>query len=61
MNIYERMKAGEWIDRLSDTEYSTVAKEEMQRSFDVCFRLNTTPPNAPKIRELLDELATGVS
>ena len=59
MNIYERMKAGEWIDRLSDTEYSTVAKEEMQRSLDVCFRLNTTPPNDPKIRELLDELFEG--
>ena len=59
MNIYERMHAGEWINRLTDTEYSTTAKTEMQRSFDVCFRLNTTPPSSPEIRDLLDELFEG--
>lgn len=28
MNIYERMRAGEWIDRLTDKEYSTTAKAQ---------------------------------
>ena len=59
MNIYERMHAGEWVNRLTDTEYSTTAKAEMQRSLDVCFRLNTTPPSSPEIRDLLDELFEG--
>lgn len=53
------MRAGEWIDRLRDTEYSTTAKAEMQRSLDVCFRLNTTAPSSPEIRRLLDELFEG--
>lgn len=58
-NIYDRMRAGEWIDRLRDIEYSTTAKAEMQRSLDVCFRLNTTAPSSPEIRRLLDELFEG--
>ena len=31
----------------------------MQRSLDLCFRLNTTLPSSPEIRALLDELFEG--
>lgn len=59
MSIYDRMRNGEWIHRLQDEEYNTVAREEMSRYFDVCFRINTTPPGTPENRALVQELFDG--
>ena len=59
MDIFDRMKAGEWIDRLNDAEYATVAKEEMVRSMQTCFKINHTMPYTDESRALLDELFEG--
>ena len=59
MDIFERMRAGEWIDRLNDAEYATVAKEEMVRSMQTCFKINHTMPYTDESRKLLDELFEG--
>nr|WP_316670018.1 DapH/DapD/GlmU-related protein [uncultured Propionibacterium sp.] len=59
MDIYERMRAGEWIDIRTDEEYRTTAAAEMSRSRLLSFRANTTDPGSPAIREILDELFEG--
>ncbi len=59
MDIYERMRAGEWIDIRTDEDYRTVARAEMDRSRRLSFRANTTEPDSPAIREILDELFEG--
>lgn len=56
MDIFERMKAGQWIDRLQDEEYSTEGAAEMLRSRKICYQLNHTEPGDKKERQLLKEL-----
>ena len=59
MDIYERMHAGEWIDRLKDEEYNTTARADMAWSMDKCWEIGQVRPSSPKVRELLDELFEG--
>ena len=59
MNIYDRMHAGEWIDRLKDEQYKTIARADMAWSMDKCWEISQTRPSSPKVRELLDELFEG--
>lgn len=59
MNIYDRMKSGEWIHRLHDEDYRTEAAAEMNRSRKLCFKINHTEPGTMKERQLIDELFEG--
>ena len=59
MDLYERMKRGEWIDRLNDEQYRTEGKAEIVRSMDLCQEINSQRPSSPHVRELLDELFEG--
>ena len=59
MDIFERMHSGEWIHSRKDPEYTTIARAEMNRSFQVCFQINHTMPGTPEIRALLEELFEG--
>ncbi|MEX2785004.1 DapH/DapD/GlmU-related protein [Streptococcus sp. H49] len=59
MDIFQRMHQGEWINRLTDEDYKTVAAEEMARSRKLCFQLNQTPPGDSNERQLLDQLFEG--
>lgn len=56
MDIFDRMKAGEWIHRLKDEGYKTQGAEEMMRSRRLCYRINHTEPGAAAERALLNEL-----
>ncbi|MBQ6207745.1 MAG: sugar O-acetyltransferase [Oscillospiraceae bacterium] len=59
MDIFERMRNGEWIHSRKDPDYTTVARAEMNRSFQVCFQINHTMPGTPEIRKALEELFEG--
>ncbi|MGT2945521.1 DapH/DapD/GlmU-related protein [Streptococcus chenjunshii] len=59
MDIFQRMRQGEWINRLTDEDYQTTAAEEMARSRKLCFQLNQTQPGDPKAAQLLNQLFEG--
>lgn len=56
MNIFEKLKAGIPVNLLEDPEYLTLCKPESNRSRQLCWKINTTDPTLPMVRELIDEL-----
>ena len=60
MDIFERMKSGEFIDIRTDEDYKTIARKEMERSRQICFEANQISPNDnEKIFDKLNELFEG--
>ena len=59
MDIYERMKAGEWIDIRTDEDYKNIAGVALFKANDDCWRINSCLPSAPETRKLIEELFEG--
>ena len=59
MDIYQRMKAGEWIDLQTDKDYREIAAVNLFKANDQCWRINNSLPSAPETRKMLEELFEG--
>ena len=59
MDVYERFKAGEPVNILTDEEYQNVCMPELRRSKTLCHRINLLDPFEPEVRTLLQELFEG--
>lgn len=59
MDVYERFKAGEPVNLLTDEEYQNVFMPELRCSKALCHRINLLDPFAPEVRTLLQELFEG--
>ena len=57
MDIFKQLSSGADVD-MATSEYA-VAIQEMGRSNNLCFRINTTEPDMEKIRPLEEELFIG--
>ena len=56
MDIYERMKAGEWIDMRTDEDYKNIAGVALFKANDDCWRINNSLPSAPETRKMIEDL-----
>ena len=59
MDIYERMKAGEWIDIRTDEDYKNIAGVNLFKANDDCWRINNSLPSAPETRKMLEDFFEG--
>ena len=59
MDIYERMKAGEWIDMRTDEDYKNIAGVALFKANDDCWRINNSLPSAPETRKMIEDLFEG--
>ena len=59
MDIYQRMKAGEWIDLQTDKDYREIAAVNLFKANDQCWRINNSLPSAPETRKMLEDLFEG--
>ena len=59
MDIYERMKAGEWIDIRTDEDYRNIAGVNLFKANDDCWRINNSLPSAPETRKMLEDFFEG--
>ena len=57
MDIFKQLRSGKGVD-MASSDYA-VAIREMARCNDICFKINTTAPNAEVIRPLEEQLFNG--
>lgn len=54
--FFERAKKGEVIDIINDERFESICLKEVNRSRELCFKINSSSPSSEEFRKYLNEL-----